>query len=77
MPVTKERTLDYVELEWGTYVERFNRLPKDEGNKRVKAMGYESLRDLLAHLETAGETAEGWKAVVLALGRFVELGQDA
>jgi len=39
-----------VELEWGTYVERFNRLPKDEGNKRVKEMGYESLRDLLAHI---------------------------
>lgn len=50
MPITKERTLDYVELEWGTYVERFNRLPKDEGNKRVKEMGYESLRDLLAHI---------------------------
>ncbi|MGB8984451.1 MAG: ClbS/DfsB family four-helix bundle protein [Anaerolineales bacterium] len=50
MPVTKERTLDYVELEWGTYVERFNRLPKDEANKRVKALGYESLRDLLAHI---------------------------
>jgi len=50
VPITKERTLDYVELEWGTYVERFNRLPKDEGNKRVKEMGYESLRDLLAHI---------------------------
>jgi hypothetical protein len=48
--ITKQRTLDYVELEWGTYVERFNRLPKEEQNKRVKQLGYESFRDLLAHI---------------------------
>lgn len=50
MPITKQRTLDYVELEWGTYVERFNRLPAEEQNKRVKEMGYESFRDILAHI---------------------------
>ncbi|RPJ28001.1 MAG: ClbS/DfsB family four-helix bundle protein [Chloroflexi bacterium] len=50
MSVTKQRTLDYVELEWGTYVERFNRLPKEEQNKRVEEMGFESFRDLLAHI---------------------------
>lgn len=50
MPITKQRTLDYVELEWGTYVERFNRLPKEEQHQRVKQMGYESLHDLLAHV---------------------------
>jgi hypothetical protein len=48
--ITKQRTLDYVELEWGTYLERFNRLPKEEQNKRVKEMGYESFRDMLAHI---------------------------
>jgi len=48
--ISKQRTLDYVELEWATYVERFNRLPKEEQNKRVKAMGYESFRDMLAHI---------------------------
>jgi hypothetical protein len=48
--ITKQRTLDYVELEWGTYVERFNRLPKEEQDKRVKEIGFESFRDLLAHV---------------------------
>jgi len=50
MPITKQRTLDYVNSEWGTYIERFNRLPKDEQIKRVKAMGYEQFRDMLAHI---------------------------
>lgn len=50
MAITKQRTLDYVEFEWGTYVERFNRLPKEEQNKRVEESGYESFRDLLAHI---------------------------
>jgi hypothetical protein len=48
--ITKQRAIDYVEQEWGTYVERFHRLPKDEQDRRVKQMGYESLRDLLAHI---------------------------
>ena len=50
MPITKQRTLDYMEFEWKTYIERFNRLPKDEQSKRVKEMGYESFRDMLAHI---------------------------
>jgi hypothetical protein len=50
MSITKQRTLDYVELEWGTYVERFHRLAKAEQAQRVQKMGYESLRDLLAHI---------------------------
>lgn len=50
MPITKQRTLDYMEFEWKTYVERFNRLPKEEQSKRVKEMGYESFRDMLAHI---------------------------
>ena len=50
MAITKQRALDYMEREWGTYVERFHRLPKDEQSKRVQQMGYESLRDLLAHI---------------------------
>ncbi len=50
MPITKQRTLDYVNVEWGTYIERFNRLPKEEQEKRVKEMGYESFRDMLAHI---------------------------
>ena len=50
MPITKQRTLDYVNSEWGTYIERFNRLPKEEQGKRVKTMGYEAFRDMLAHI---------------------------
>lgn len=50
MTITKSRTLEYIDYEWGTYVERFQRLPKDVQEKRVKEMGYESLRDMLAHI---------------------------
>lgn len=50
MPITKQRTLDYMEQEWGTYVERFHRLPKEVQDARVKDMGYESFRDMLAHI---------------------------
>ena len=50
MPITKQRTLDYLEHEWGTYVERFHRLPKEEQEARMRKMGYESFRDMLAHI---------------------------
>ena len=50
MSIAKQRTLDYVNIEWGTYIERFNRLPEGEQEKRVKEMGYESFRDILAHI---------------------------
>ena len=50
MPITKQRTLDYMEHEWGTYVERFQRLPKEAQEARVNKMGYESFRDMLAHI---------------------------
>jgi hypothetical protein len=50
MPITRQRTLDYVNLEWGGYIERFRRLPRADQAKRVQAMGYESLRDVLAHI---------------------------
>ena len=50
MPITKQRTLDYVSEEWGAYVERFSRLPREEGEKRVRQMGYEHFRDMLAHI---------------------------
>src|SRR5688500_4716519 len=46
----KQRTLDFLEIEWATYIERFNRLPWDEGAKRVKKQGYEQFRDMLAHI---------------------------
>jgi len=50
MPIGKQRVLDYVEHEWGTYVDRFQRLTQEEQKKRLGETGYESLRDLLAHI---------------------------
>lgn len=50
MFITKGRTLEYIEQEWGTYVERFQRLPKAGQEKRVRGQGYERFRDLLAHI---------------------------
>jgi hypothetical protein len=46
----KQRTIDFIEIEWATYIERFNRLPVDEGNRRVKKQGYAQFRDMLAHV---------------------------
>ncbi len=64
MPITKQRTLDYVDSEWGTYIERFNRLPKAEQDKRVKEQGYEQFRDMLAHILAWWEEGMG---IVLAI----------
>src|SRR5215216_3226680 len=50
MPITKQRTLDYMQYEWGTYVERFKRLPRQEQEKRIRQNGYESFPDMLAHI---------------------------
>jgi len=50
MPITKQRTLDYLQYEWRIYVERFNHLPMDEQEKRVTKQGYETFRDMLAHI---------------------------
>ena len=46
----KQRTLDYLEIEWVTYIERFNRWPAAEGLKRVNKQGYQNLHDILAHI---------------------------
>lgn len=46
----KQRTLDFLEIEWRTYIERFNRLPELDGSQRVRRQGYERFRDMLAHI---------------------------
>lgn len=46
----KQRTLDFVEIEWATYVERFQRLPELDGVQRVRNQGYDRFRDMLAHV---------------------------
>ena len=53
----KQRTLDFIEIEWATYIERFNRLPVDEGQNRVKKQGYARFRDMLAHILSWWEEA--------------------
>ena len=50
MPITKQRTLEYINIEWEGYIERFNRLPKEMQEKRTTTIGYESFRDMLAHI---------------------------
>lgn len=62
MPITKQRALKYVEREWGTYIERFNRLPKETQDTRVKEQGYEQFRDMLAHILAWWE--EGMKIIL-------------
>jgi hypothetical protein len=71
MPITKQRTLEYLEREWGSYVERFNRLPKDEARRRLNRTGYASLHDLLAHVLAWWE--EGMRIITaIAEGREFE-----
>ncbi len=48
----KQRTMNFLEIEWATYVERFNRLPELDGTQRVRRQGYERFRDMLAHILT-------------------------
>jgi hypothetical protein len=64
MPIGKGRALDYIEHEWGTYVERFHRLPPEEQKKRLRETGYASLRDLLAHILAWWEEGMG---IILAV----------
>ena len=64
MPINKQRTLSYMGEEWGTYVERFNRLPEEERVKRVNEQGYVSFRDMLAHILAWWEEGMG---IILAI----------
>jgi hypothetical protein len=60
----KQRTNDFLEIEWATYIERFNRWPADDGVKRVKAQGYQQFRDMLAHILAWWEEGIG---IILAI----------
>ena len=64
MSITKGRTLEYIEQEWGTYVERFQRLPKAEQEKRIREQGYDRFRDILAHILAWWEEGMG---IILAI----------
>ena len=60
----KQRTLDFLEIEWATYIERFNRWPAEEGRKRVNDQGYDQFRDMLAHILAWWEEGMG---IILAI----------
>ena len=46
----KQRTIGFLEIEWATYIERFNRLSELDGMQRVRNQGYDRFRDMLAHI---------------------------
>ncbi len=50
MAIDKQRTIDFLENEWATYVARFERLPADEKSRRMNEQGYKQFRDMLAHI---------------------------
>ncbi len=59
--VTRKELLQALELNWGTYVERYQQL-SDDGKKRfVKAQGFVRFADILAHFIAWWE--EGIKAL--------------
>ena len=60
----KQRVIDFVEIEWATYIERFNRLPELDGSQRVRRQGYDRFRDMLAHILAWWEDV---MAIVLAI----------
>lgn len=66
----KQRVIDFLEIEWATYIERFNRLPELEGTKRVRAQGYDRFRDMLAHILSWWEDV---MPVILALAENREI----
>ncbi len=50
MSTFKQRTVDFLEIEWATYIERYNRWPAEYGVERVNAQGFSQFRDMLAHV---------------------------
>jgi hypothetical protein len=60
----KQRTLDFLEIEWAAYIERFHRWGTDEGRRRVNDQGYENFRDMLAHVLAWWEEGMG---IILAI----------
>lgn len=46
----KQRAIDFVEIEWATYIERFKRLPELDGMQCVRKQGFNQFRDMLAHI---------------------------
>jgi len=46
----KQRALQYIDVEWATYVKRYYRWPAKVGLKRVNAQGYLQFRDMAAHV---------------------------
>jgi hypothetical protein len=47
---SKEEVVKCLKKQWGTYIERYNKLSIDEQQKYLKQQGYLRLGDLLAHV---------------------------
>jgi hypothetical protein len=53
----KQRTINFLEVEWATYVSRFSRWSEEYGLERVNKQGYAHFRDMLAHIVAWWEEA--------------------
>jgi hypothetical protein len=49
-PLTRDTAVHALQSGWGSYVERFRRLPEDAQQAFLRQQGYASLGDLLAHV---------------------------
>ena len=50
MPISKQRALNYVEFEWATYTQDFQRLDSEKQHEFLSKQGFASFHDLLAHI---------------------------
>lgn len=53
----KQRTINFLEIEWASYVSRFSRWPEEYGLERANKQGYAQFRDMLAHIVSWWEEA--------------------
>ena len=53
----KQRTINFLEVEWATYVSRFSRWSEEYGLERANKQGYAHFRDMLAHIVAWWEEA--------------------
>jgi hypothetical protein len=56
--ITREKILDNLEQEWGTYVERFDKLTPGSQKAFLQQQGYARFADLLAHVAAWWQQAD-------------------
>ena len=65
MPVTTQRALDYLEIEWPAYLTAFHTAVPQTQTDFLKAQGYVRFADLLAHISVWWEEALGIMTAVV------------